>query len=72
MLVYIQNSLMQELFVNLLDLYNEVLTEPLKVKDGHCTPPEGPGWGTDIKEDVLEKYPSIEYTPIDSEPYTPF
>ncbi len=72
LLTCIHNSLMQELFVNLLELYNEVLTNPIVVKDGYCTPPEGPGWGTDIKEDVIRKYPPSEYTPIDSEPYTPF
>lgn len=68
----IQNSLMQELFINLLDLYNEVLTQPLVVRNGRCTPPEGPGWGTDLKEEIVGRYPPSDYTPIETEPYTPF
>ena len=65
-------TLMQELFISLVDLYNEVLTQPLVIKDGHCTPPDGPGWGTEINEEVMKKYPPGKYTPIESEPYTQF
>lgn len=68
----IHNSLMQELFLNHLPLYNEVLTHPIEIKDGYWTPSDRPGWGTDINEDVIAKYPPSEYTVIDSEPYRRF
>lgn len=70
--ISIPNSLMQEIFVNYLPRYSEVLTNPIVIKDGYCSLPEGPGWGTDIKEDVLAKYPPAPYTPIESEPYRKF
>jgi galactonate dehydratase len=67
--ISIPNSLMQEIFVNFLPRYNEVLTNPIVIEDGYCKLPEGPGWGTDINEDALSKYPPVSYTPIESEPY---
>ena len=73
--ISIPNSLMQEIFVNYLPRYNEVLTNPIVIEDGYCKLPEGPGWGTDIREDVLTKYPPVPYTPntpIESEPYRKF
>ena len=63
---------MQEIFVNFLPVYNEVLTNPIVIEDGYCKLPEGPGWGTDIREDILLKYPPVPYTPIESEPYRKF
>ena len=68
----IQNSLMQELFISVLDLYNEVLTQPLVVENGQCYLQDVPGWGTDLEWEKIKEYPPHEYTPIDSEPYTPF
>jgi len=62
----INNCFMQELILRFLDRYNEVLTEPLEVVDGHCAPPAGPGWGTDLREDVLAQYPPKEYNPVSS------
>ena len=62
----INNCFMQELILRFLDRYNEVLTEPLVVEDGYCTPPAGPGWGTELREDVLAKYPPKEYNPVSS------
>ena len=41
----IHNSLMQEIFLSSIALYNEVLTQPIAVIDGYCIPPEGPGLG---------------------------
>jgi len=55
-----------------LDRYNAVLTNPIPIKDGFAIPPVGPGWGTDIDEYSLEKFPPSDYTPVDSEPYQDF
>lgn len=68
----IHNSLMQEIFLSSIALYNEVLTRPIAVIDGYCIPPEGPGWGVDLKSDVLAKYPPKPFTPVESEPYVAF
>ncbi|MGB5050156.1 MAG: mandelate racemase/muconate lactonizing enzyme family protein [Caldilineaceae bacterium] len=68
----IPNVHRQELFLNSLPFYQEVLTNPLIIEDGYGTPPAGPGWGTDLDEAVLAKYPPAEYTPIGSEPYLAF
>ncbi len=66
------NCHMQELFLNSTKEYDEVLTNPIAVSDGSATVPEGPGWGTDIDDEVLKKYPPSELTPIESEPYLGF
>ncbi|MBT3270074.1 galactonate dehydratase [Candidatus Poribacteria bacterium] len=68
----IPNSYLQEVFVNWLPVYDEVLTNPLVIEDGQCRPPDGPGWGTDIDEDALAQYPPAAYTPVASEPYLQF
>ena len=68
----INNCHMQELFINSLDLYHEVLTNPLIVENGHATPPAGPGWGTDLDDAALAQYPPAEFTPVESEPYNKF
>lgn len=68
----IPNCHMQELFVNSLPYYQEVLTNPLIVKDGYGTPPDGPGWGTDLDDAVIAKYPPADFMPIESEPYLEF
>ena len=68
----INNCHMQELFINSLDLYHEVLTNPLIVENGHGTPPVGPGWGTDLDDAALAHYPPAEFTPVESEPYNEF
>ena len=62
----INNTFMQELILRFLDRYNEMLTHPLEIKDGYCTPPAGPGWGTDLREDVIAKYPPTDYDPVSS------
>ena len=68
----IPNVHRQELFLNSLPYYQEVLSNPLIIEDGYGTPPAGPGWGTELDEAVLAKYPPAEYTPIGSEPYLAF
>lgn len=68
----IPNCHMQELFLNSLPYYQEVLTNPLIIENGYGTPPAGPGWGTDLDDAVLAKYPPSDYIPIDDEPYKSF
>jgi galactonate dehydratase len=68
----INNCHMQELFLNSLDLYQEVLTNPLIIEDGYGTPPDGPGWGTDLDDAVLAQHPPSEFVPVESEPYQDF
>jgi L-alanine-DL-glutamate epimerase-like enolase superfamily enzyme len=63
---------MQELFLNSVDLYQEVLTNPLIIEDGYGAPPGGPGWGTDLDDAVLAKYPPSDFIPVESEPYMEF
>ena len=63
------NCHMQVLFLNSTKEYDEVLTSLIAVSDGSATVPEGPGWGTDIDDEVLKKYPPSELPPIESEPY---
>ena len=68
----IPNAFMQEIFVSFIERYQEVLTNPIDISDGHATVPSGPGWGADIDLDVLAKYPPAEFTQVDSEPYLDF
>jgi len=68
----INNCHMQELFLNSLDLCQEVLTNPLIIQDGYGAPPDGPGWGTDLDDAVVAKHPPSEFTPVESEPYMEF
>jgi len=35
----------------------ELLKEPLKVRDGHLSIPDAPGWGVELNEDAFAKYP---------------
>ena len=59
------NCPMQEIFVNFVERYNEVLTNPLVIDDqGYVHVPEGPGWGTDIDEDAVRSYPPNVYAPV--------
>ena len=68
----IPNAFMQEIFVSFIERYQEVLTSPIDISDGHATVPSGPGWGADIDLDVLAKYPPADFTQVDSEPYLDF
>ncbi len=59
----IPNFLIQErLFLN--DWRNEVITEPIRVKDGYVTLNDKPGWGIELDEEVCRSHPAIT-------PYTP-
>lgn len=60
----VPNCFMQEIFVSFLPLYNEVLTKPIEVENGYLKVPEGPGWGTDIREDVVLSHPPRPYSPV--------
>ncbi len=68
----INNCHMQELFLNSLPYYQEVLTKPLVIEDGYGTPPAGPGWGTDLDDEILAQHPPAEFIPIADEPYLDF
>ena len=68
----IPNAFMQEIFVSFIERYQEVLTSPIDISDGHATVPSGPGWGADIDLDELAKYPPADFTQVDSEPYLDF
>jgi galactonate dehydratase len=68
----IPNCFMQEIFVSFVQRYNELLTNPLVIENGYARPPEGPGWGTDIDEDAIRRYPPVDYRPIESEPYNAY
>ena len=72
LLTCIHNGLMQEIFLNMIGRFNEVLTVPMNIQDGQCILSDGPGWGVDLREEVVENYPPSPYTPIESEPYSPF
>lgn len=53
------NFLIQErLFLN--DWRNEVILEPLQVRDGFVTLPEKPGWGIELNEELCRRHPKLE------------
>ena len=60
----IPNFVFQEFFYPYLDMYNEVLTEPIIYKDGYLEVPTRPGLGTDIREDVIRKRPPKKQPPM--------
>ncbi len=52
------NFLIQErLFLN--DWRNEVITEPLVVKDGYIELPKKPGWGIELNMELIKNHPRI-------------
>ena len=52
------NFLIQErLFLN--DWRNEVITEPLQVKEGFLDLPQKPGWGIELNEELCRNHPKI-------------
>jgi galactonate dehydratase len=54
----IPNFLIQErLFLN--DWRNEVITEPLVVKDGYIELSDKPGWGIELNEEICAAHPEI-------------
>ena len=68
----IPNAFMQEIFVSFIGRYNELLSQPLVIEDGRIRPPDGPGWGADIDETALARFPTTEFDQISSEPYLTF
>jgi galactonate dehydratase len=68
----IPNAFIQEIFVSFIDRYQEVLTNPITIEDGHASVPVGPGWGAEIDLEVLAKYPPTDFLQVDSEPYLAF
>lgn len=68
----IPNCFMQEIFVNFVPRYSDVLTNPIPIADGFATVPNGPGWGTDIDEEAVAKFPPQPYTTVESEPYVDY
>ncbi len=53
----IPNVIFQEFFVPYLEEYNEIITEPIKYRDGYLEIPTGPGLGADIREEVIRQRP---------------
>ena len=55
----VPNFLIQErLFLD--DWRNEVITEPLQVRDGFIELPKKPGWGIELDEEMIRKHPRIQ------------
>ncbi|MBI3989353.1 MAG: mandelate racemase/muconate lactonizing enzyme family protein [candidate division NC10 bacterium] len=38
-------------------LRDELLVEPLEIKDGYLYPPKGPGLGVELRKETIERYP---------------
>lgn len=55
----IPNVIFQEFFYPYLELYNEILTEPIKCQNGYLEIPTGPGLGSDINEEFIRKRPPV-------------
>jgi galactonate dehydratase len=53
----IPNVVFQEFFYPYLELYNEMLTEPIKCENGYLEIPTRPGLGSDINEKFIQKRP---------------
>jgi galactonate dehydratase len=51
------NFIIQEFFYPYLEIYNELLTEPIEYEGGYIKVPCGPGLGADIREDVVRAKP---------------
>ncbi len=48
------NFLIQEFNVN--ELHSDIFVKPIEFKDGFITPPEGPGLGVELNEEIVEKH----------------
>ena len=51
------NWLIQEQMRNAVPWWDEVVTEPLEVSDGHTALPKGPGLGVEVDEAAAARYP---------------
>jgi L-alanine-DL-glutamate epimerase-like enolase superfamily enzyme len=53
---------------------DDILAEPMEIKNGYLTVPKGPGLGIEVDESIVEKYPFIpgpwSYFRIDNPPET--
>ena len=56
----IPNFIIQELFFPYMELYNEILTDPIEYENGYLKIPSSPGIGADIREDVILKRPPVK------------
>lgn len=54
------NFIIQEFFYPYLEMYNELVTEPIEYEDGYLKVPDRPGLGTNIREDVIAARPPKE------------
>ena len=63
---------MQEIFVSLLERYNLLLSDPPNISKGYVTISDKPGWGTDLIEKNILKYPAGDFKQVESEPYQEF
>jgi L-alanine-DL-glutamate epimerase-like enolase superfamily enzyme len=54
----IPNFQILEYSVDAVPWRDQLLTQPLKVEQGELMLPEGPGWGSDVDEDVLRAHPA--------------
>jgi len=59
--------LMQEIVVNMVPRYNKLLAPPLQIENGQARLSEAPGWGVELREDVLARYPPAPFSPVESE-----
>lgn len=55
----IPNCIFQEFFFPYLELYNEMLTEPIKCQNGYLEIPTSPGLGSDLNEEFILKRPPV-------------
>jgi L-alanine-DL-glutamate epimerase-like enolase superfamily enzyme len=53
----VPNFLVQEFDRDDVPWRDEILTEPLRIEDGHLILPEGPGFGADLNEKEVAKHP---------------
>ena len=53
----IPNIFMQEIFISFIDRYKNLLTNPPDINKGFVEISDSPGWGTDLIEDNILKYP---------------
>lgn len=68
----IPNIFMQEIFVSFLERYNLLLSDPPNITKGYVTISDKPGWGTDLIEKNILKYPAGDFKQVESEPYQEF
>jgi galactonate dehydratase len=55
----IPNVIFQEFFYPYLELYNEMLTEPIRYENGYLEIPTAPGIGADLNEKFILKRPPV-------------